>query len=112
MGAAIANALGTVRRGSRLSPPMNDADSGQVQANAIVAQKTVSARPKRGTIVCRVIGVAVPKRRQIASPRATSRIVSSQRAIAPALLSHFALASPRTLSATATPRAAIEKQMK
>lgn len=28
-----------------------------------------------GTIVCRVIGVAVPKRRQIASPRTTSKDV-------------------------------------
>jgi len=79
---------------------MNDAASGPVHANAIVAQKTMSAEAETGTIVCRVIGVAVPKRRQIASPRPTSKIVSSQRAIAPALLSHFALASPRTLSAT------------
>ena len=91
---------------------MNEAASGPVQAKAIVAQKTVSVRRKPGTIVCRVMGVAIPKRRQIASPRTTSTIVSSQRAIAPALLSHFALASPRTLSATAMPRAAIEKQMK
>jgi len=83
-----------------------------IQAKAIVAQKATSARRNPGTIVCRLIAVAGPKRHQLASARTTSRIVPSQRATAPALLSQVARLSPRTLSVAATTRAAIEKAMK
>src|ERR1700733_2354987 len=112
MGAAMNRALGTVRCGSRISRLMNDAASGPVQQKASVVQKMTSAKRNVGVRVCRLMGVAGPKRHQLITARATNNRVPSQRATAPALLSHFATAIPRTLRATDTASTARETPTK
>src|SRR5438270_8950559 len=106
------SALGTVRCGSRISRLMNDAASGPVQQKASVVQKMTSARRNVGVRVCRLMGVAGPKRHQLITAREINSTVPTHRATAPALLSHFAVAIPRTLRATDTASTASEKLTK
>ena len=84
----------SLRRGLLISPPMNDAASGPVHANAITDQKIRSLSAKPGRIVSAVIGVAEPNRHSAAAPSAMSSSVIVHRAKPPALFSHFAITRP------------------
>src|SRR5664279_5069401 len=112
IGAASASARGMVRRGSRISASIKEAASGPVKAKANAVQKMTSARRNDGTIVCRLMAVAEPKRHHVTSASTISSTIPSQRATAPAPFNHFALASPRTLRMVAPRITAIEKQTK
>src|SRR6202166_1680605 len=101
-----------VLRGSRISASMKEAASGPVKAKANAVQKMTSARRNDGTIVCRLMSVAEPKRHHVASASTISSNIPTQRATAPAPFNHFALARPRTLRMAAPRIAAMEKQRK
>jgi hypothetical protein len=91
---------------------MNEIASAPVHANAIVPQKIHSGSWNPGMSDSALIGTADPNCHQIAPPIATRSIVSSQRAYAPAPLSHFATLSPRRLSQSAMTSIAEENPMK
>src|SRR5579863_10020987 len=78
-GAANARPSGIERRGCLISPPMNDAASGPVHANAITDQKMTSLKPNVGMSVVALIGVADPNLCQATMPMAMSTIVAVQR---------------------------------
>src|ERR1700722_5100331 len=101
IGAAAASARGTVRCGSLISPPMKEAASGPVQANAIVDQKMRSGSRKLGTRLARLNGTADPNLNHVAAPRSARARPARQREIAPMLLSHLAIAIPRRFNRVA-----------
>src|SRR5262245_15822325 len=112
MGAARSSALGTVRLGSLISSPMNDAASGPVSAKAIAEKKVTSLSEKPGTRPLRGNEVAEPKRQSTSPAAAMSEKVASQRVIAPMLFNHLPSSRPKTLSSVARARASSENAMK
>src|SRR5258708_30231837 len=109
---AVMTARGIVRSASTISSPIVDPLSTPPNANAIVERNTRSLSPVPGVSVCAVMGVADPDFIQEYRPNATRNPSGIHPAIAPALLNHFPMLSPTTLSATAIVRPTTETVMK
>ena len=111
-GAEAKMARGMVRRASRISSPMNEADSKPVRAKAMVAQKIRSRRCRPGVRLSRLKVVAGPSRSQAVAPIPISRSVATQRACAPAVFSHLPTCSPTRLSQVPSASPRVEATMK
>jgi hypothetical protein len=93
-GAAMASAIGIVRRGRWISPPMNAIASGPVHAKAITDQKIRSLICTPGRSAATLRCVAEPNLHQAIAPSVISISVALQRATPPAFVSHLPICKP------------------